>query len=561
MGCDMDQGEGSLSRSITSWITVASSFALCLTVVLGGPDGMQAQGPSGCCVCFEGTVAEPCNSSTQAACALQTAAGRQCFWTSGHTCSAPKGGCVPVAGDCTDDDDCDDGHGCTVDTCNVGTGACTYTLAADGTACSDGNQCTQSDTCQAGVCTGSNPVVCTPLDQCHVAGTCNPATGVCSNPEKPNGTTCNDGKVCTNPDTCQAGVCAGTPLNGTTCDDGNACTQTDACDAGTCTGSNPVVCTALDQCHVAGTCNPATGVCSNPEKSDGTACDDGEACTAPDTCQTGVCTGTAVSDGTGCDDREGCTDPDQCQSGVCTGTAVTDGTACGSGGGQCGDSCKGGQCAGGVSADDGTDCDDGNACTQTDSCDAGTCTGGNPVVCTALDQCHDVGTCNPATGVCSSPDQDDGTACDDGEACTSPDTCQTGVCTGLPLDGPTCDDEDACTDSDKCQAGVCAGDPLECTALDQCHQAGTCNPATGVCSNPDRPNGAACDDGNICIGEDACLDGICRGRTLVFDDPSCPKRPIPTPALLPWAIAASLSALCMVALLAVRRMRRTRVNT
>ena len=87
---------------------------------------------------------------------------------------------------------------------------------------------------------GGNPVTCTASDQCHTAGTCNPATGVCSNPAKANGTACNDG---------------------------NACTQTDTCQAGACTGANPVTCAASDQCHVAGTCNPATGMCSNPARS------------------------------------------------------------------------------------------------------------------------------------------------------------------------------------------------------------------------------------------------------------------------------------------------------
>jgi hypothetical protein len=49
------------------------------------------------------------------------------------------------------------------------------------------------------------------------------------------------------------------------------------------------VCTALDQCHAQGTCNPATGVCSNPEKADGIACDDGDACTLADSCLAGAC--------------------------------------------------------------------------------------------------------------------------------------------------------------------------------------------------------------------------------------------------------------------------------
>ena len=80
----------------------------------------------------------------------------------------------------------------------------------DGTPCDDGSACTQTDTCQAGVCVGSNPVVCTASDQCHVAGTCDPATGLCSNPAAPDGTACNDANACTLGDACRGGVCAGT---------------------------------------------------------------------------------------------------------------------------------------------------------------------------------------------------------------------------------------------------------------------------------------------------------------------------------------------------------------
>src|SRR5438128_12329757 len=107
----------------------------------------------------------------------------------------------------------------------------------------------------AGLCVGMNPVVCTALDQCHTAGTCSPSTGTCSNPNA---------------------------ANGTACSDGNACTQSDSCQNGTCTGSNPVVCTALDQCHDVGTCNTATGICSQPAKANGSTCNDGNACTQSD---------------------------------------------------------------------------------------------------------------------------------------------------------------------------------------------------------------------------------------------------------------------------------------
>ena len=219
----------------------------------------------------------------------------------------------------------------------------------------------------------------------------------------------NGGAACLVPGSCQTGTCSGTTCagnggtaaNGTSCNDGNACTQNDVCQSGTCVGGNPVVCTALDQCHTAGTCNSANGVCSNPARPNGTACNDG------------------------------------------------------------------------------------NACTQNDVCQAGTCVGGNPVVCTASDQCHTAGTCNSANGVCSNPVRPDGTACNDGNACTQNDVCQSGTCVG--------------------------GNAVVCTALDQCHAVGTCNPANGVCSNPSAPNGTACDDGNPRTVDDVCTAGVCSG--------------------------------------------------
>src|SRR4030095_11377180 len=106
------------------------------------------------------------------------------------------------------------------------------------------------------------PTVCTALDQCHDVGTCNPGTGVCSNPAK---------------------------ANGSACDDGNACVQADTCQSGACVGSNPVVCTTLDPCHVAGVCDPETGFCSNPNATDGTSCSDDNDCTSGDSCQAGSC--------------------------------------------------------------------------------------------------------------------------------------------------------------------------------------------------------------------------------------------------------------------------------
>ena len=85
--------------------------------------------------------------------------------------------------------------------------------------------------------------------------------------------------------------CDAFDLNGTACNDGNACTTGDSCQAGVCVSGSPVVCTASDQCHDAGVCDPATGLCLNPPKADGTPCDDGNASTVNDLCTAGVCAG------------------------------------------------------------------------------------------------------------------------------------------------------------------------------------------------------------------------------------------------------------------------------
>ena len=301
--------------------------------------------------------------------------------------------------------------------CNVpgSAGTCAPT---SGGSCDDGNACTQNDTCQGGVCTGSNLVTCGASDQCHGAGTCNPSTGACSNPAAPNGTACNDG---------------------------NACTQNDTCQGGVCTGSNLVTCGASDQCHGAGTCNPSTGACSNPAAPNGTACTDGNACTQNDTCQAGTCVGA---------NPVACAATDQCHVG---GTCNPSTGACSN-----------------PAAPNGTACNDGNACTLTDTCQAGTCVGSNPTTCGAIDQCHVAGTCNPTTGACTTPAATDGTACDDGNACTRSDTCQAGTCTGA--------------------------NPVACPASDACHLPGTCDPSTGQCSNPAAPSGTAGCGGTPAIG-------------------------------------------------------------
>jgi hypothetical protein len=64
------------------------------------------------------------------------------------------------------------------------------------------------------------------------------------------------------------------------------------------------------------------------------------------------------------------------------------------------------------------------------SCNAATGSCATPIVCSASDDCHDTGTCDTTTGVCSTnPAKPDDTTCSLG-------TCQAGTCTPTPDGGP-----------------------------------------------------------------------------------------------------------------------------
>lgn len=151
----------------------------------------------------------------------------------GHYVGIPRDDDVPL----------DDGNECTGESCMNG-----MPMHPDkpvGARCDDGNECTTNDICSMGACLGQSLVVCNSIDACHIAGICDPATGMCTNPAKPDGTACNDNNVCTQPDTCKLGVCV---------------------------GQNPITCTPADQCHIAGTCDPTSGMCSSPMAPDGSVC-------------------------------------------------------------------------------------------------------------------------------------------------------------------------------------------------------------------------------------------------------------------------------------------------
>ncbi len=402
--------------------------------------------------CLVGT----CNAAT--GCALKAAPaatacddGNAC--TTGDHCEA--GACVGEnACACTGDADCKDdgnlcngvprcvdgacvigpatvvacppGGDCATVSCDAATGLCVSVPAAGGKACFDAGPCKAQGVCAAGACVAPD-VDCDDGNPCTVDA-CVAQTGVCAHTPV-NGSVCNDGEPCTTADRCVLGACVGGQA--LVCDDGNACTvdtcvpgkgcEFTAIAAGGCSDDDP--CTA-DSCDpasgcvhapkscdggVAGpcesaVCDPATAGCVVVAKPEGSACSDGDPCTASDRCKAGHCVGVEVV----CDDADACT-ADGCVGGTCVfkataGAPCDDGDPC-----TVGDACAAQGCVGAA-----VDCDDGNPCT-TDACVAGTCEHTKIALC--------------GVGVaCAGPA---GSSCDDGNKQTVADVCISGVCLGF----------------------------------------------------------------------------------------------------------------------------------
>lgn len=344
-------------------------------------------------------------------------------------------------------------------------------------------------------------VHCHASDSCHAAGTCNAQTGTCSNPMLADSTPCNDGNALTVEDQCKAGVCSGVDkcagkscpaendcyeegtcdkhtgkcvavmkAGGTSCDDGNSKTVDDVCNAGVCAGRDlckDVNCDAPSTCHLSGRCDQKTGRCSIKTKKAGASCDDGSKLTDNDTCdENAVCQG------------EGKCDKVKC---VAKGPCFTKGE-CNAETGKCSNPPK----------DQGAECDDLSDVTVDDVCDGhGVCAGVDKcegVTCESSEPCKDAGMCDHASGQCLEVVKQDGAHCDDGDDVTVMDVCVAGECKGSKL----CEN-------------------VECEALDDCHEAGECDPQTGDCSTPLKPDDEPCDDGKPFTQDDKCLAGVCNG--------------------------------------------------
>ena len=447
--------------------------------------------------------------------------------TVGDACSA--GECLPgVPMDCSDDN-----SDCTIGVCDPEIEGCVAEVIA--------NSCLIDDKCRAQ--DEGHPfkdcLACRPddaLDQwsvipghCHIEGECFEANEaltedgcvVCDLEHPEEASSASDGAQCVSDendctdDVCQDGVCEHVADATNECSDGDDCTHLDKCEEGLCAGESYeceteltcaenlcdgdggcVLQVAAGSCVIGDVCyetaqpEPNSGGCLRciPANSqfaftpdpNGATCTDNSPCTLDDKCQAGQCLGAPVI----CDDEVYCTkdscDPDsgQCKFEVIDDFCLIDGI-----------------------------------CQQADASPGG-----------------EHGDCQSCQPLASNSDwtwtNEDG-PCDDLSPCSAASTCKVGQC--VPT-GPLCDDGlactlDQCTEANQCEYALLAG---FCLIDGVCHSAGAFQSGSGGCAECDPQEDGyswtlggidvACNDGDLCTVNDACLDGECHGTPKNCDD-------------------------------------------
>jgi uncharacterized protein (TIGR03382 family) len=396
--------------------------------------------------------------------------------------------------------------------------------------CSEGGGLTQADHCDgAGSCVLSGDISCDPGScandvcdlSCALDTDCTPngycKTGTCTVKKA-------DGTPSISPSECASGIVA----DGVCCDTDCAgpcvaCTtflkgggQSGVCEpiiAGSdpqdeCADQGAASCGTNGSCDGAGACAlyPKNAVCVAPSCAgstmiDASLCDGKGVCTAggmidcaPAMCVNGACAAVCVND-------SDCLGQSYCGAGTCAAKKITGAPAAGNNeclsafaadGVCCASACDAGPCdvcsvAAGAQKEgectllSGPSCDDGNPCTSSETCAAGVCQGGTPVLCPAMDVCHDAGSCDSETGACVPVPKADGAPCDDGNPCTA-DGCIAGACISTHL-----------LDGTPCTGGVCiaGGCVLDTSVMTGSSSSGSSSSSSGSTSSSSSSTGSS----------------------------------------------------------------------
>jgi hypothetical protein len=246
---------------------------------------------------------------------------------------------------------CLGGGACTPAECQVGQLACDAGAAF----CSSIQSVTNGTLCGVdggdagdGVCNQGTCAACATGGDCSAQNSCNRSVYVCTtgSPVCTDAGNASEGSPCGTGMYCYGGVCS-------TCTVSAACTPTNHCHMGTVSSCSGGVPTCMDT---------------------GQAATDGASCGSNQVCSGGMCVA--------CTANVACTPATTCHSGL---------TSCATGTSVCTDT---------GNLTNGTLCTGSNPCFQTYTCQAGTCTGSNPVSCSGGMTCVS-GTCQCPSGTMS----------------------------------------------------------------------------------------------------------------------------------------------------------------
>lgn len=285
---------------------------------------------------------------------------------------------------------------------------------------------------------------------------------------------------------------------GDECDDGNACTADDSCSSGVCSGGVNVTCEGGGPCRDA-VCDPANG-CTYTDMEDGSECSLG--CFGVANCAAGECEADPESAVACPESDDPCVVKLSCDSatGECTVPIYeVEGAACDTDENVCG-----------LEA-----CDDSGVCVDLEETEN----------CSSENDSNACWTyvCSPKDG-CIKTNFVDGGSCDDLNPCTYTDICTDNefgqkTCLGTPVQ---VEDGNPCTD-DSCVDGTVMHTPIDgasCTTEEPCVQVGVCQEDT--CTFTDDSCGcetmADCDQpDDLCSGQVVCeiVDGV---GQCVLDD-------------------------------------------